>query len=97
MGKPGILDKIAQLTEENNKLLRKMHRAQIWSNVLRAIYWVVILGLIFSSFVFLRPFLEQALSLYGGLLDGGLLGGQDAGLQNLNPNGIRDLLGELGI
>lgn len=89
------MQKLLQLTEENNKLLRKMHRAQQWASVFRAIYWIVIIGLIAGSFYFIQPFLSQTLSVYQGLvgtseaLEG--VGGQIPGLGNLS-----ELLGGLG-
>jgi len=86
-----LLQKVVEVTTENNKLLVKMHKAQVWANVMRVIYWVVIIALILGSFVFIRPFLEPVLSLYGGLL-----GGADT-LKNLGSGDISDVLGQLGI
>ena len=75
-----LLEETAALARSNNKLLKKMHRATIFANVMRIVYWLVILGIAVGSFYFLQPYIEQMKELYlgaQGVLGGaqGLLGG----------------------
>jgi len=89
------LQKLTDLTEENNKILKKMRRSQKMSSAFRMIYWLIILGVLFGSYYFIQPFLSQALNTYQGLLGTSdalqEVGGQIPGLGNLG-----ELLGGLG-
>lgn len=58
------LDELLELTTENNRMLHRMRRLQRWSSVMRALYWLVIIGLAFGSFYFVKPYFEQLTKVY---------------------------------
>ncbi len=58
--------KLLELTEENNQMLRAMRRSQRWASIMRAFYWLFIIGATVGAFYFLQPYIEQLKSIYGG-------------------------------
>ena len=62
-----LLIQTHRLVEENNKLLRKMHRAAIWGRVWHFLYWTVIIGLSVGAYYFVEPYLKQLQGVYGGV------------------------------
>jgi len=65
-----LLREILEKTEENNRLLRKMHRAAVWGRVARLLYWVIILGAALGAYYYLQPYIEGLFSAYNSLLSG---------------------------
>lgn len=63
----GLLFKTAELTKENNALLRAMRRGARIRGVLHALYWVVIVGLSFGAYYFLEPYIAQVQNIYQGI------------------------------
>mgnify|MGYP003479250920 FL=1 len=59
-----LLEETLALTQENNKMLHLMRRSQFWSNVVRAIYWVFIIGTALGAYYYIQPYLEQLLNAY---------------------------------
>lgn len=51
------LEKLLKLTEDNNKMLRKIRRNQKISSWIKTLYWVVILGILFGAYYFLQPYI----------------------------------------
>jgi uncharacterized membrane protein len=60
-----MLEKILALTEENNKILRKMRRAVLWGRIVSFLYWAVIIGLSIGAYVYVQPYLESMLKVFG--------------------------------
>jgi cystathionine beta-lyase/cystathionine gamma-synthase len=60
-----LLHRAVELGEENNALLKKMHRSAIVTLILRICYWGVIIFLSFGAYYFIQPYLNQIMSLYG--------------------------------
>lgn len=58
------LDELLDLTRENNKILRSMHRRQVWGQILTVFYWLVILGIAGWAYVYFQPYIEQYMSAY---------------------------------
>lgn len=60
-----MLQKIYQLTEENNDMLlsikRSMRIARIWSLV----YWVFIIGTALGAYYIIQPYIDQLVGVYG--------------------------------
>jgi len=65
-----LLEETAELAEENNKLLKKLHRAAIWSRAFRVVYWAVILIAGFGAYYFIQPYIEALQSTYEGIRGG---------------------------
>jgi len=62
-----LLDKVLSLTEENNKLLKKMRRSQQIASFMRVLYWIIILGVTFGAFYLLQPYVEQVVNMYNSV------------------------------
>lgn len=52
------LFRLLELTEENNKLLRKLYRGTLVHRWITISYWVVIIGLSLGAFYFVQPYLD---------------------------------------
>ena len=62
---------ILKLVKENNRLLRKMRRNAIIGNILRIIWWSVLIGLpIILYYYFLQPYVGQFMEAYQGFQGG---------------------------
>ena len=59
-----LLRRNIKLTEENNAILRKMHRSAMWSSFFRFVYWLLIIAAAVASFYYTQPYLDKALQLY---------------------------------
>lgn len=53
------LDELLEVSNENNKILRGMRRAQRWSSFFTFVYWAVILGSIFGTYYYFQPTIEK--------------------------------------
>ena len=58
------IDEILDLTRENNRILRSMHRRMLWSQIFTFVYWLIILGIAGWSFYFLHPYMKKYLHSY---------------------------------
>ncbi len=58
------LDELLDLTRENNKILRSMHRRFVWGQVFTVLYWLVILGVAGWAYVYFQPYVAQYLDIY---------------------------------
>jgi len=65
-----MLEDTYDLSRENNKLLKKMHRNAVWGHIFRAMYWVVIIGASVGAYYYLQPVLTGLLSTYEGITSG---------------------------
>lgn len=66
-----MLKENLELSRENNKILRKMHRNAVFGTFLRILWYAFIIGVpIFIYFQFLDSYLEQLLDVYSGLQSG---------------------------
>jgi flagellar biosynthesis/type III secretory pathway M-ring protein FliF/YscJ len=55
-----LLQETAELTQENNKLLKKLHRQTIFATIVRIVRWVLFVVFAIWSYVLIQPFIEQA-------------------------------------
>lgn len=62
------LEELLDLTRENNRILRSMHRRMIWSQVLSMIYWLIIVGAVGWSYYYFQPYFEKYLSTYQSIM-----------------------------
>ncbi len=58
------LDRVLKLAEENNAYIRKVRSTQKTSQMIKAIYWVVIIVFVLGGFYFLQPYLNTLTSIY---------------------------------
>ncbi|HBB56927.1 TPA: hypothetical protein DEW47_02570 [Patescibacteria group bacterium] len=54
-----LLRENLELSQENNKMLRKMNRARIFGTVFWVVKWVVIIGLSYGAYVYIQPYIEK--------------------------------------
>jgi hypothetical protein len=60
------LDELLRLTEENNKILRGMRRAQRLAAVGRVLYWIMLALVAYGTYYYLQPYLKQVEEIYSG-------------------------------
>ncbi len=58
------LDRLLKLAEENNDYIRKVRSSQKTSQMIKAIYWVVILVFVLGGFYYIKPYLKTLGSMY---------------------------------
>jgi hypothetical protein len=62
-----LLNRSIEIAEENNKILRGIRRNARFSSILRAIYWLIILGTAFGAYYFVKPFIDPVIKSYNGM------------------------------
>lgn len=61
-----LLEETRALVEENSKMLKSMQRMMHTSFIIKAVYWVVILGVTFGAFYFIQPYFDAISETVGG-------------------------------
>ena len=49
------LNEIYEMVHENHKVLRSLRSQQYFSNIVRVVYWLVILGVIGGAYYYVQP------------------------------------------
>ena len=60
-----LLEEVLELSRENQRMIKSMYRSQWWSRIWKSLYWIIILGIAFGSFYFLKPYLDKVMELFG--------------------------------
>ena len=86
--------RLRDTVNENNKMLHKMRRQAIAGNLMRVVYYLVIIGFAVSSYYFLQPFVEAGRENVNAIIES-IRGIQNAasGISDLG-SGLGDLLGQ---
>jgi hypothetical protein len=86
------LHRILELTEENNKILRRMDRAQTMGTIFRLLYWALIIGSLVASYYYIKPIISELLGSTQGVLQ------QFQGMKGAVPdvNALEKVLNEAG-
>ena len=63
------LQRVLELAEENNSMLKKLVRAMRWAKILRVIYFLIIIGSAIGIFYILQPVFDQVADTYGSFRD----------------------------
>ena len=61
------IHRILELSEENNKMLKKIVRSMRWARLVRVIYIIIIVGASVGAFYFAQPYINQAVDTYGNI------------------------------
>ena len=61
-----LFKKSVSLAEDNNNMLHDMRRSQHYANIMRGVYWVVIIGSAVAGYFLLQPYIDQVAKLYQG-------------------------------
>jgi hypothetical protein len=54
-----LLRETAELAKENNKILKGIRRSNRLALLWRIIYWSMIIGLAYGSFIYMEPYIKQ--------------------------------------
>ncbi len=60
-----MLERTLKLSEENNKIIRRVRRTQNVASLMRTLYWVVIIAIGVASYYFVSPYIEEAQNFVG--------------------------------
>jgi Trk-type K+ transport system membrane component len=60
-----LLERAVELSEENNDLLRSMHRSMKIARIMSIVYWVFIIGSAVGAFYLIQPYVDGIISAYG--------------------------------
>ncbi len=61
-----LLYKSVKLVEDNNKMLHSMRRGMRYASIMRAIYWILIVGSAVGAYYFIQPYVDKLIGVYGG-------------------------------
>ena len=59
-----LLRESIEISKENNEMLKKMVRAQKWTNIYRVVYWSIIIFSSVGAYYFIQPYLSSMVNLY---------------------------------
>lgn len=62
-----MLDRVLELSEENNKMLRRMERMARWGTIFRIVYWSFIVAAAVGLYYYVQPYVDSATELYNGV------------------------------
>jgi hypothetical protein len=57
-----------KISKENNKLLKKIRNYFRWSSVMRAIYWIFIIGTALGTYYLIQPYVDSLRDAYNGVV-----------------------------
>jgi hypothetical protein len=64
-----LLLKTLELSEENNKLLRKLDRMYRLTRAIRVSYWIIILAITLGAYYFIQPYVDGARAAYTSVVN----------------------------
>ncbi len=65
-----LLERILEVSEENNKMLRRMRSGMRWSGFFRFVYWMLILASAVASYYYLQPYFVEVQGLWTAVQSG---------------------------
>ncbi len=65
-----LLKENLELSQENNKILRKMQRAARWGRFFKLLFWLAIIGTTAGTYYYLQPFLGGMIKTYQNVVSG---------------------------
>jgi hypothetical protein len=84
-----LLERIAALTEENNKLLKSMQKSARWRTAFQIFYWVLIIALTFGAFYFIQPYINSLTGALGEVNSNGTSTGQSQSFSQELQNALK--------
>ena len=58
------IEHLAELVEDNNRILHRLQRAKRWGTFFHFLYWVLILLLAAGSYYYLQPYIENLQKIF---------------------------------
>ena len=68
-----LLERTYKLAEENHELLLGLRQRARISTAIKAVYWIVIIGLSIGAFYFIQPYVDSVTGMYGQVQDGSFM------------------------
>ncbi len=65
-----LLKELLALQKENNEMLLSLKKNIRWNNLSRSFYWILIAGIAFGAFYFIKPYLGSFMNIYSGNISG---------------------------
>lgn len=59
-----LLNRIAEMVDENNSMLRSMRNSMRISRFFNIFYWVVIIGSALGAYYYLQPYIDNMMGIY---------------------------------
>ena len=53
------IERLAELVEDNNRILHRLQRAKRWGTFFHSLYWVLILLLAAGSYYYIQPYIDS--------------------------------------
>ena len=63
------LEEVYELVKENNSMLKKVRRVQKNAMLIRVLYWFVIVAIALGAFYYIKPYMENLISVYTNTAD----------------------------
>ena len=60
------LERVLELSEENNQILKRMLRGMRWGRLVRIVYWSIIIAASVGAFYYIQPYWDALMDFYGG-------------------------------
>lgn len=64
-----LLNRSVSLAEDNNNILHSMKRSMRLASIMRALYWIFIIGSAVGAYYIIQPYLGQLMDVYSGAGD----------------------------
>lgn len=64
-----LIERVLEVTEQNNKMLKLLYRASVMGRIIKTIYWFVIIALTVGSYYVLQPYLDLLKTSYSNLTE----------------------------
>lgn len=61
-----LLENVYKMTQENNEILKTLRRSARVSMIVKAVYWLVIIGLSVGALYFIQPYVDFLTGALGG-------------------------------
>ncbi len=61
-----LLEDNLKLSQENNVMLRSLHRSMRMRRVMSVVYWLFIIGSAVGAYYFVQPYVDSVMGAYGG-------------------------------
>jgi len=62
-----MLKRVLELSENNNKMIRKLYRSFVLQRIITVLYWVLIIGVTIGLYYYLQPFFDQVSKIYSDI------------------------------
>ena len=62
-----MLQEVLEISQENQKMVKRLYKSWWWGRIGSIVYWVVIIGFAFGAYYFIQPYFNVLTSVYGGL------------------------------